>query len=150
MCGKERLLAYRDCKLLVGNFDSPEISNPYRQFPVVAVPIHIKAYITGRKIHLHILHSLFFQVSADGKCTIGTIHSFYFPLNFFHMMLFVPTKHKEQQSCKITSSFLVATLLASLLITLLQNYQTLFRQQMTYSNILATWLLFLLNLCNGV
>ncbi|MEY3402229.1 MAG: hypothetical protein RLZZ86_1844, partial [Cyanobacteriota bacterium] len=44
----------------------------------------VKAYMSGRKIDLHVLHPFFLEVFMDVQCTGVAIHSLNPPGNFFH------------------------------------------------------------------
>src|SRR6187455_802781 len=86
MIGEELPLFVDRWSLIVNYF----ISQPFNSFSKLffrPVSIHLKTHIAANKIHFYFFLPLFFKVAGNGQSTIGAIHTFNPPFNFFH-----PTK----------------------------------------------------------
>src|SRR5688572_26694795 len=67
--------------------------------------VGIEQYIPCCKVHLYIFHPLFFEVSVNIDRTGAAIHSFNFPLNFFHNTgLYFNKTNERYNSLKASSA----------------------------------------------
>ena len=61
------------------------------------IHIGVEHHISTEEVDLHILFPLLFQEFADSKGTVGTGHSFYFPIRSFHAAKLLNMMRREKE-----------------------------------------------------
>ena len=61
-----------------------EVGDAFGEFFLRPGSVGFKTHIAADKVYIYLLQPLFAEIAGNGKRTIGAIHTFYLPFNFFH------------------------------------------------------------------